>query len=153
MNSPFSWHFLAIALARPAGDLGFANGSLAGVGEANSTPTMSPTPRISRMCGPTAGSDLNSSREVNSSFDLVVLDKSKNKRLPLAGIIRTRTEPERYRESSPLSLRPQRPTQQRTQQRYPRTCQQTRLFSKKWLETKGLAHAIPAELQKYVVLP
>lgn len=30
---------------------------------------------------------------------------------------------------------------------------QTRLFSKKWLETKGLAHAIPAELQKYVVLP
>ncbi|GAA5915123.1 hypothetical protein JCM8208_002634 [Rhodotorula glutinis] len=30
---------------------------------------------------------------------------------------------------------------------------QSRLFSKKWLESKGLYDEIPAELQKYVVLP
>jgi cysteine synthase A len=29
---------------------------------------------------------------------------------------------------------------------------QTRLFSKKWLETKGLRSAIPDHLQKYAVL-
>ncbi|KAG8880575.1 hypothetical protein FRB97_000670 [Tulasnella sp. 331] len=30
---------------------------------------------------------------------------------------------------------------------------QTRLFSKKWLESKGLLNAIPENLQKYIVLP
>jgi len=30
---------------------------------------------------------------------------------------------------------------------------QTRLFSRKWLETKDLVHAIPSNLQKYIVLP
>jgi cysteine synthase A len=30
---------------------------------------------------------------------------------------------------------------------------QTRLFSRNWLETKDLLHAIPEDLQKYIVLP
>ncbi|CAI2165211.1 14276_t:CDS:2 [Funneliformis geosporum] len=30
---------------------------------------------------------------------------------------------------------------------------QSRLFSRKWLESKGLLHAIPEHLQKYIVLP
>lgn len=29
---------------------------------------------------------------------------------------------------------------------------QSRLFSRKWLQSKGLESAIPAELQKYIVL-
>ena len=30
---------------------------------------------------------------------------------------------------------------------------QTRLFSRKWLESKELVEAIPERLQKYIILP
>jgi hypothetical protein len=54
----------------PFGAVGDMLTSFSTDGEANSTPTMRPCPRISRICLPMSGLDLRSWRAAKSSFEL-----------------------------------------------------------------------------------